>query len=213
VELFDSCSRSGFSVAATSNRAACSGFFVEVVHLLHLQPELASPLSEGPLGASPPWPTLYGGVLRQAPKRTSVPHWQEPRRRWAANKCALPRKAVEQPRERSLGSQLARIGFRAGSGTLARPVEREPLRERDTGFPGQERSGRTSGKSESAKVVDSQRGGARSRLPRTGGSRTGHEAVSAGRTSRRRWLTPNAVVVEAAPPRTGKRSRTGGGYS
>jgi hypothetical protein len=47
--------------------------------------------------------------------------------------------------------------------------------------------------------------------PRNGGSRSGDQAGSAGRESRRRRLTPNAVVVEAAPPRTEKRSRTGDG--
>lgn len=43
------------------------------------------------------------------------------------------------------------------------------LRELNARLPRQERSGRAGGKSESAKVVDSQRGGGRSRLPRNGG--------------------------------------------
>ena len=50
-----SSSRSGFSLAATSNRSACSGFFVEVVLTLHLQPELASPLKDH-LGRHPSGP-------------------------------------------------------------------------------------------------------------------------------------------------------------
>ena len=53
--LLDSSSRSGFSLAATSNRSACAGFFVEVVLILHLQPELASPLKDH-LGRQPSAP-------------------------------------------------------------------------------------------------------------------------------------------------------------
>jgi hypothetical protein len=38
-----------------------------------------------------------------------------------------------------------------------------------------------------------------------------NEPTRVGRRGRERWLTPNAAVVEAAPPRTGKRNRAGGG--
>jgi len=53
--LFACSSRSGFSLAATSLRAACSGFFLEGVLSLHLQPELASPLKDH-LGRHPSGP-------------------------------------------------------------------------------------------------------------------------------------------------------------
>src|SRR5690349_2161296 len=54
--LFASSFRSGFSLVATSNRAACSGFFVEGVLTLHLQPELAALLKDhlGRHPSSPP---------------------------------------------------------------------------------------------------------------------------------------------------------------
>jgi hypothetical protein len=60
-------------LAATSNNVARSGFFVEVVLTLHLQPELASPQKDH-LGHPPRWLTLYGGysdkLLAHSPRGT-----------------------------------------------------------------------------------------------------------------------------------------------